>query len=141
MKRIPQRPPRHSTVRVTGVDGTTYQGDGENLALAMRDLGRKHRAGQPVDEPAGRRAEASGGVRWRVTPTEEAYLEGLRGGGAGGPAVPAVPVAALRRLLAELDGWPARPTNFGDALDRLSDLLAASGGEAPDHHDEGEDGR
>jgi len=31
-------------------------------------------------------------------------------------------VAVLRRLLAELDGWPARPTNFGDALDRLGSL-------------------
>jgi hypothetical protein len=42
-----------------------------------------------------------------------------------------VPVAALRALLAELDAWPARATNFGDACDRLSDLLAAHGGEAP----------
>lgn len=41
----------------------------------------------------------------------------------------AVPVAALRRLLAELDGWPARPTNFGDARDRLSHRIAAHGGE------------
>jgi hypothetical protein len=55
-----------------------------------------------------------------------------------------VPVATRRRLRAELDGWPARPTNVGDALDRLSGLLAASGGEAsdyPDHDGEGEDGR
>jgi hypothetical protein len=53
---------------------------------------------------------------------------------------PNVPIAALRALLADLDGWPARPANFGDALDRLSDLLAASGGEAPDPagHDDGE---
>jgi hypothetical protein len=133
MKRIPQRSPRqparHSTVRVTGLDGTTYQGDGEGLALAMRDLGRKHRAGQP--------AAAQGETRWRVTPAGEAYLAGLRGTGAAGPAVP---VAALRRLLAELDGWPARPTNLGDALDRLSGLLAAYGGEACDR-DDGEAGR
>jgi hypothetical protein len=58
-------------------------------------------------------------------------------GSEGAPApVPgdggAVPVPALRALLAELDAWPARPTAFGDAYDRLSDLIAAYGGEAPD---------
>jgi hypothetical protein len=135
MKRIPQRRSGHSTVRVTGVDGTTYQGDGESLALAMRDLGRRHRAGPPAADQGDQ-----GETRWWVTPAGEAYLEGLRGGGAATPAGPAVPAAALRRLLAELDGWPARPTNFGDALDRLSDLLVAYGGEVPDH-DDGEDGR
>jgi hypothetical protein len=70
MDRIPQRPPRHSTVRVTGVDGVTSQGDGESLALAMRDLGRKHRAGRPVAD--------QGEARWRVTPAGEAYLAGWR---------------------------------------------------------------
>ena len=75
MKRIPQRPPRHSTVRVTGADGVTYQGDGEGLALAMRDLGRKHRAGEAAAD--------QGEVCWRVTPAGAAYLEGLRDGGAG----------------------------------------------------------
>jgi hypothetical protein len=45
---------------------------------------------------------------------------------------PSVPVAALRALLAELDGWPERPTNYGDACDRLSALIAAHGGEGPD---------
>jgi hypothetical protein len=74
MQRIPQRPPRqparHSTVRVTGLDGTTYQGDGESLALAMRDLGRTHRAGQPAAD--------QGKTRWRVTPAGEAYLAGWR---------------------------------------------------------------
>jgi hypothetical protein len=78
MKRIPPRPTRHSTVRVTGADGITYQGDGEGLALAMRDLGRKHRAGQP--------AEAQGEARWRVTPAGEAYLAGWRERGAAAPA-------------------------------------------------------
>jgi hypothetical protein len=42
-----------------------------------------------------------------------------------------VPVTTLRALLAELDAWPARATNFGDACDRLSDMLAACGGEEP----------
>jgi hypothetical protein len=81
VKRLPQRPARHSTVRVTGVDGTTYQGDGESLALAMRDLGRTHRAGQPAADQGGRgeASEASGATRWRVTPAGAAYLEGLRG--------------------------------------------------------------
>jgi hypothetical protein len=144
MKRIPQRPARptrHSTVRVTGLDGTTYQGDGESLALAMRDLGRRHRAGQPAADQGdrGEASEAVGATRWRVTPAGAAYLAGLRGAGATA-AGPAVPAAVLRRLLAELDGWPARATNFGDALDRLSDLLAAYAGEAPDR-DVGEDGR
>jgi hypothetical protein len=90
VKSIPQRPTRHSTVRVTGVDGTTYQGDGENLALAMRDLGRRHRAGQPAADQsdqgeASEAPEASGGARWRVTPAGAAYLEGLRDGAAQGP--------------------------------------------------------
>jgi hypothetical protein len=44
----------------------------------------------------------------------------------------AVPVPALRALLAELDAWPVRPIAFGDACDRLSDLIATYGGEAPD---------
>jgi hypothetical protein len=131
-------------VRVTGLDGTTYQGDGENLALAMRDLGRRHRAGQPAADQgdggeASQSSEASRATRWRVTPAGAAYLAGLRGGAAEA-AVAAVPVAVLRRLLAELDGWPARATNFEDALDRLSDLLAAYAGEACDH-DEEEGGR
>jgi hypothetical protein len=73
---IPKRPRRHSTVRVTGADGVTFQGDGAGLALAMRDLRRKHRAG----EAAADQGEASGATRWRVTPAGAAYLEGLRDG-------------------------------------------------------------
>jgi hypothetical protein len=42
-----------------------------------------------------------------------------------------VPVAALRALLAELDVWPQPAANLGDACDRLSDLIAAPGGEVP----------
>ena len=79
MKRRAQRRFRHSTVRVTGADGVTFQGDGAGLARAMRDLGRKHRAG----EAAADQGEASGATRWRVTPAGAAYLEGLRDGGAG----------------------------------------------------------
>ena len=73
-------------------------------------------------------AQAAGDVGWRPTPAGAAYLAGLRDGAAAGPAVP---VAELRRLLAELDAWPPRPESFGDALDRLSDLLAEYAGEAP----------
>jgi hypothetical protein len=90
MDRIPQRRAGHSTVRVTALDGTTYQGDGENLALAMRDLGRKHRAGQPAADRGGRgeRVEASEATRWRVTPAGEAYLAGWRERGAAGEGRP-----------------------------------------------------
>jgi hypothetical protein len=82
MDRIPQRPARHSTVRVTGLDGTTYQGDGESLAFAMRDLGRRHRAGQSAADQSdpGVLGEATGATRWRLTPVGEAYLAGLRDG-------------------------------------------------------------
>ena len=48
---------------------------------------------------------------------------------AGRAQGPSVPAAALRALLAELDGWRERPTNFGDACDRLSHLIAAYAGE------------
>jgi hypothetical protein len=77
MKRIAQRRPRHSTVRVTGADGVTYQGDGEGLALAMRDLGRRHRAGAAAPD--------QGQTRWSLTPAGAAYLEGLRDGQDGAP--------------------------------------------------------
>jgi hypothetical protein len=54
---------RYSTVRVTGPDGTTWQGDGEGLALALRDLGRRHREGRPAGDPNG-----EGRVtRWTLT--------------------------------------------------------------------------
>jgi hypothetical protein len=75
MKRRAQRRPGLSTVRVTGADGVTFQGDGAGLARATRDLGRKHRAGEAAAD--------QGEVRWRVTPAGAAYLEGLRDGGAG----------------------------------------------------------
>jgi hypothetical protein len=51
---------RESTVRVTAVDGTTWEGHGDGLALAMRDLGRRHRAGRPAPD--------QGEARWRLTP-------------------------------------------------------------------------
>jgi len=64
MKRVPQRPPRQSTIRFTGPDGVTWQGDGDGYAAAVRDLVRKRRAG-----PTG---AATGGVRWRLTTPGEA---------------------------------------------------------------------
>jgi hypothetical protein len=45
---------------------------------------------------------------------------------------PSVPVAALRGLLHQLDRWPERPTNFNDACDALSELIACYAGEAPE---------
>jgi hypothetical protein len=41
---------RHSTIHVTDVDGVTWQGDGEGLAQAARDLGQRHRQEQPQSE-------------------------------------------------------------------------------------------
>jgi hypothetical protein len=36
------RPPGHSQLNVTGLDGTTYTGEGETLHQAARDLARRH---------------------------------------------------------------------------------------------------
>jgi hypothetical protein len=83
MERAPQRPVRRSPIRVSGVDGVTHQGAGEGPALALRDLGRKHRAGEAATEPGGR-GEAVGESRWRVTPAGEANLAGLRDGAGRG---------------------------------------------------------
>jgi hypothetical protein len=99
MSGAPQRP-RHSTVRVTGADGTTYQGDGEGLALAMRDLGRTHRAGES--------AAAQGEARWRVTPAGEAYLAGWREAtGEGRPR--AAGAGRDRRTASDTTGGTRRP--------------------------------
>jgi hypothetical protein len=76
MERATKRSSRHSTVRVTGTDGTTYQGDGEDLALAVRDLGRRRRAGVA--------AAGQSEARWRLTLAGEASLAGLRDGAAEG---------------------------------------------------------
>ena len=65
------------------MDGVTHQGAGEGPALARRDLGRRHRAGEAATEPDGR-GEAAGETRWRVTPAGEAYLAGLRDGAGRG---------------------------------------------------------
>ena len=75
MDSLPQRPPRrtrHTTLRFTGEDGVTWQGDGDGFAAAVRDLLGKHQAGQP--------AATQGEARWRPTPEGEAYLAGLRDG-------------------------------------------------------------
>jgi hypothetical protein len=71
VKRVPQRRPRRTTIRFTGPDGITYQGDGGGFAAAIRDLVQHHPNGQ-----------AAGGeeVRWRLTPAGAAYLAGLRDG-------------------------------------------------------------
>ena len=75
MKRGPQRRPRHSTIRYTGPDGVTWQGDGDGLPAAVRDLAARCAAGQP--------AAPGVEVRWRLTPLGEAYLAGLRDGEGG----------------------------------------------------------
>jgi hypothetical protein len=71
VRTVPRRSARHTTVRLTGPDGVTYQGDGDGFAAAVRDLVRHHPNG-----PAAGREE----VRWRLTPQGEAYLAGLRDG-------------------------------------------------------------
>jgi hypothetical protein len=77
MKRVPQ--PRHTTIRFTGPDGVTWQGDGDGFAAAARDLRRRHRVGRPAEA----QGQSGGEARWRLTPAGEAYLAGLRDGEAG----------------------------------------------------------
>ena len=72
MKGVPPRRPRRTTIRFTGPDGATYQGDGDGFAAAARDLLRHHPNGP---------AAAGEDVRWRLTPAGAAYLAGLRDGG------------------------------------------------------------
>jgi hypothetical protein len=71
VKSVPQRRPRRTTIRFTGPDGVTHQGDGDGFAAAVRDLVRHHPNG-----PAATGAE----FRWRLTPAGAAYLAGLRDG-------------------------------------------------------------
>ena len=47
MKRVPQQRPRRVTLRFTGPDGVTYQGDGYGFAVAVRNLVR-HRPNSPA---------------------------------------------------------------------------------------------
>jgi hypothetical protein len=71
VKSVAQRRPRRTTIRFTGPDGVTYQGDGAGYAAAVRDLVRHHPNGS---------AATREDVRWRLTPAGEAYLAGLRDG-------------------------------------------------------------
>ena len=71
MKSVPQRRPRRTTIRFTGPDGVTYQGDGDGFAAAVRDLVRHHPNGSAATGPE---------VHWRLTPAGAAYLAGLRDG-------------------------------------------------------------
>jgi hypothetical protein len=71
VKRVPQRRPRRTTLRFTGPDGITYQGDGDGFAAAVHDLVRHHPNGLAAGGPE---------VRWRLTPAGAAYLAGLRDG-------------------------------------------------------------
>ena len=77
MQSVPQRRPRAprriTTIRFTGPDGVTHQGDGDGYGAAARDLLRRHPNGQAATEE----------VRWRLTPQGEAYLAGLRDGANG----------------------------------------------------------
>jgi hypothetical protein len=80
MKRI-----RESTVRVTGADGVTWEGHGDGLAPALRELGRWRRAGQS--------AAAQAEARWRLTPLgrrtlAHAHLFGAAPTGATGEGRP-----------------------------------------------------
>ena len=38
--------PRQSTLTIRGLDGRTWQGDGDGLATAVRDVARRHAAAQ-----------------------------------------------------------------------------------------------
>lgn len=73
MNSVPQR---RAVVRVTGEDGVTWEGEGETLALAMQDLGRKHRRGEFAAGPGDRGEE----THWKLTPKGEAAAALLRAG-------------------------------------------------------------
>ena len=70
MTRPERRRQRRTTVLVTGLDGVIWEAEGEGLAAAMRDLGRRHRRRQ--------RAALRGETRWRLTAKGEAAVERLR---------------------------------------------------------------
>lgn len=67
-------PQRRAVIRVTGEDGVTWEGEGETLGLAVRDLGRKHRRGEPAADPGIGDEE----TRWRLTPKGEAAAARFR---------------------------------------------------------------
>ena len=56
MRSVPRRPARRTTIRLTGPDGVTHQGDGDGFAAAARDVVRRHPNGPAV-------AAIRGGVR------------------------------------------------------------------------------
>ena len=71
MKSVAPRRPRRTTVRFTGPDGITHQGDGDGFAAAVRDLVQHHPNGPAATGEA---------ACWRLTPAGAAYLAGLRDG-------------------------------------------------------------
>jgi hypothetical protein len=108
MKRI-----RESTVRVTAVDGTTWEGHGEGLTRAARDLVRRHRAGQPAAD--------QGEVRWRLTPPGQHAPAPARRSGTDSAAPGDPPTGA------SADGMAVIPPRFGyvRGYTRTWHLLAA----------------
>jgi hypothetical protein len=72
MRTVRHRRHRSTTVRVTGPDGVTWEGEGDGLAAAVRDLSRKRRRGQCAGSP--------GETRWRLTAKGETAVAQLRGG-------------------------------------------------------------
>ncbi len=76
-------PQRRAVIRVTGEDGVTWEGEGETLALAVRDLGRKHRRGEPADPGIGDEE-----TRWTLTPMGEAAAACFRAERSAGKGTP-----------------------------------------------------
>jgi hypothetical protein len=54
---------RRTTIRVTGADGVTWEGNGVGSALAVRDLDQRHRAACLGSDPSGERSETP----WTLT--------------------------------------------------------------------------
>ena len=67
---------RRTTVRVTGPDGVTWEGEGDGFAAALLDLARRHRRGEP--------AAAQGEARWTLTAKGRRALAPRRQPDAGG---------------------------------------------------------
>jgi hypothetical protein len=67
---------RRTTVRLTGPDGVTWEGEGDGFAAALLDLARCHRRGEP--------AAAQGAARWVLTAKGRRAVAQLRQRDEGG---------------------------------------------------------
>ncbi|MGH2352488.1 MAG: hypothetical protein ACRDJN_12840 [Chloroflexota bacterium] len=71
------------TIRVVDADGVAWEGAGENLAQAVRDLERRRRRGEPSAVRAVHGAAKQDELpeepnRWRLTPAGEALVTAAR---------------------------------------------------------------